>query len=965
MGVTLSDAARADLGRVVRDTGRGVWMISPARTRAPSMNDPKLLDLLSECIGRMEDEGLRALDEICAREPDCAVALRERVEKLRAAGMLEVKEGSQQIPERLGDFQLVRRIAAGGMGVVYEAQQVSLGRRVALKLIRPEMLYFPGARERFRREVDAVARLGHAGIAQIHAVGEENGVPYFAMEYVDGAALSHVVTDVADRAPSLLRGVDLRRSIVRRSQRESGVGEEGARLFTGSWAEACIRIVQRACEIVAAAHDAGILHRDLKPSNILVTPSGRVVVVDFGLALLQGSERLTRTGSQLGSLPYMAPEQLRADVAHVGPATDVYALGVTLYELLTLQLPFLSESASGLELEISAGQPRSPRALNSSVGRDLETVVLAALSSRPNKRYAGPRELAQDLEHVLVHRPIRARRVRAFGRGARWCRRHPASALGIALGAALAIGVPSLWAWSETRLREAVQSERDEAVLERRRAETYLDIAMKSSDLLLQRASTRSAVDVPALIERTLESLGELAATPGVGGPLEVHRARLFVALGDTLRTVGRPQDAEAAYQRVAALYRERCELEPSENAWKLHFAISTNSWGAALADLGRREQALEQFETAMHACDALEVDPAYAARALQHFVGAATNRARLLQSLGRDAEYRESTQLAARAAERVLSGEATPKVRADAAMALLTRADMLQDAEGVDAALDEYRRTLDVLERAVADDGERSTLREQLAGAAMTIGSNLTREGRVDDAEPVLSRARALFEALCEEVPDSAWWPVQLAEVLFVQGMVADMRGDQPQAARLLQRMLEMREGVVQRFPGDLVARQALGSALFNAAQFALVQGDNENALRHADRALETFAALGDEQRASAEVRFNLSAGGLLRARALVATSRVDDALTQLEELEHMTVPPPLHLELAHVWALLSVAASPVTPRDGRDAAAHAVAWLGDAVKSGAIPATMLAEDPELEALRSRADFQALLGGR
>lgn len=185
-------------------------------------------DLVVECLDRMESEGDSALDALCASHPEQANALQSRIRTLRAAGLIggAPVAAAGGFPERLGDFQLVARLGAGGMGVVYRARQVSLGREVALKLIRPEHLYFDGARERFRREVEATARLQHPGIVPVYTVGEERGVPFFAMELVDGASLGDVLERLRGRDPATLSGADLLAQLP---------GEGSSPLFDGSW----------------------------------------------------------------------------------------------------------------------------------------------------------------------------------------------------------------------------------------------------------------------------------------------------------------------------------------------------------------------------------------------------------------------------------------------------------------------------------------------------------------------------------------------------------------------------------------------------------------------------------------------------------------------------------------------------------------------------------------------------------
>ncbi|MBL8862614.1 MAG: SUMF1/EgtB/PvdO family nonheme iron enzyme [Planctomycetes bacterium] len=384
--------------------------------------------------------------------PSCADLVRERLARLATLGLLDVgrDDGVPPPVESIAGFRLVERLGEGGMGLVWIAEEVALGRRVALKMVRPEQLWFDGARERFRREVEAVARLAHPAIVPVYAAGEEGGVPWFTMELVDGASLLDVLRMLRGRDPASLRGADLAAAIDASRPRRAGAdGAEPARgpLFEGTWTEAALQIGRQIAEALEHAHARGIVHRDVKPSNVALTRTGRAMLLDFGLARTAHATRLTRSDAQPGSLPYMSPEQL-AGADDVDARTDVYSLGATLYELLTLRPAFGGANATEVATRIAAGDVARPRALVPRLARDVETVTLKALAPAREARYPSAGDLARDLGNLLAHRPVEARRA-GFGlRLLRWAQRHPrlsASAAAVVplvlVGAALVAGL--------------------------------------------------------------------------------------------------------------------------------------------------------------------------------------------------------------------------------------------------------------------------------------------------------------------------------------------------------------------------------------------------------------------------------------------------------------------------------------------------------------------------------------------
>ncbi len=324
---------------------------------------------------------------------------------------------------QLGEYRILRELGRGGMGVVYEAEQVPLGRRVALKVLPFAAAIDPKQRQRFQIEAQAAAQLHHPHIVPVFGVGCAHGIHYYAMQFVDGRSLAAIIAEL-------------------RASRESRTEQDRAYCLNVA------RLGAEAADALEHAHGLGILHRDIKPANLLIDPDGALWVTDFGLARFPSDLSLTHTGDLVGTLRYMSPEQAQARGGVVDQRTDIYALGVTLYELLTLQPAFAGQDHQELLRQIALDEPVSPRRLNPAVPRDLETIILKAIAKDPSSRYTSAEELAADLRRFMDDQPILARRPGVLERTLRWAHRHRdlvATAAAI-LVVAMIIGTATTWA---------------------------------------------------------------------------------------------------------------------------------------------------------------------------------------------------------------------------------------------------------------------------------------------------------------------------------------------------------------------------------------------------------------------------------------------------------------------------------------------------------------------------------------
>jgi serine/threonine protein kinase len=499
-------------------------------------DDPRLLQAVQEYLDQLEAGHRPNRQDLLRRHPDIAEPLARCLDGLelvhKAAGkdeaLSEPSTGTApkaaELPpaKTLGDFRIVREIGRGGMGIVYEAVQLSLDRRVALKVLPFAATFDAKHLQRFRNEAHAAAQLHHTNIVPVYAVGSERGVHFYAMQLIDGQSLAvvvrqlrqqagHSVTDeegappkepIANLAtasyppsvppveesprPETISGVSLALSTQR-----SGKREEFFRTAAG--------FIVQAAEALEHAHQFGIVHRDIKPANLLVDVHGRLWITDFGLAQFHADAGLTQTGDILGTLRYMSPEQASGQRVLLDHRTDVYSLGATLYELATLEPIFPGQNRQELLHQIIKDEPRAPRAVDRAVPVELETIILKAVSKNPADRYASAKELASDLRLYLEHKPILARRPSPIERARKWSRRHPdlvaAGVLLLLVCTACLLVSNRMIADEKTKTVNALNGERQRA----EEAEKRYQQARQVVDLLVQVGEEELAYTPPPL----------------------------------------------------------------------------------------------------------------------------------------------------------------------------------------------------------------------------------------------------------------------------------------------------------------------------------------------------------------------------------------------------------------------------------------------------------------------------------
>jgi serine/threonine protein kinase len=659
--------------------------------------------LAAEFTDRCRHGERPSIDDYAQRHPELAEEIRElfptiaALEQAKSAspgqtGSGPVRGGVRL--ERLGDFRIIRELGRGGMGIVYEAEQESLGRRVALKVLPQQLLLDPEQLQRFEREARTAAGLHHTNIVPIFGVGAHEGYHYIVMQYIRGVGIDVVLRELrrmsrsggAD-APSTLStaesgsghtGVDAlsvarslaldasrlsgRASIAsqpptasstaprdgrdaglnhdRQEDRSAGVmkarGDTTGNLRPGpAYWRSIARMALQIADALDHAHTQGTLHRDIKPGNLLVDADGTVWVADFGLAKALDQDGAPQTGGVVGTLRYMAPEQLAGTA---DARSDVYSLGLTLYELATLRPAFAETSRTTLVSAMTRESPRAPRQLCPCMPRDLETIILKSVAREPNARYASAATLAADLRRFLEDRPILARRASLPEQLWRWSRRNPAlatlsgiAAILLVAVAAIATGAYEHARHANVRVRSALAGEQTQ----RAKAEATSKLALEALDTIFdQFAPARTGVattvtldgsagarfEVPiepvlspetaTLLEHMLGFYGRLAAQEGADPAIRLKIAEANRRVGDIHCHLGHLEEAKAAYTRAVQLFEQIEANSGPTPATRVELARVHNELGSILLTQERDQEGRAFLQKARAILEALQPTP-------------------------------------------------------------------------------------------------------------------------------------------------------------------------------------------------------------------------------------------------------------------------------------------------------------------------------------------------------------------
>lgn len=836
---------------------------------------------------------------------------------------------SQSHHKVFGDFEILEVLGRGGMGVVFKARQRSLGRLVALKMIRTGL--FADTRElvRFQNEVESVAALDHPNIVPVLEFGEVGKQKYFTMKLVEGGTLS------------------------RRIESLQAHPRETASL------------VAAIAKAVFHAHQRGILHRDLKPGNILIDSEGTPYVTDFGLARrMDAVDGLTATGEALGTPSYMAPEQAAGKVHELTTATDVYGLGAILYAVLTNRAPFQGDSVLHTLEMVRSGTLEPPRSLNPLVDRDLDLICMKCLEREPSRRYATASGLAEDLENYLAGRPIQARAVGRMERFVRLCRRHPleSALMGSLLAVLLAFATGGTWA------AVRIASQRDEIAGEKKVSDSRLELYRDSVSSFVNRApqllegvplSGGMRQELSSLVEGLFETEGTASAAVGPASKwglaaVAIRRGDKLLEEAQALRVEGATDEVdkkllEAEQHFVAAIATTKEVLDAGEGdrAKGLgNYALSLSRL-AAQQQLARDPAAVESYRQAIalrREAAALDDAEEPAERRVGELGRSLTNYAEYLynqHSPELDRETQEST------------------VAADDVNVILKEASA-------------------VMERAVelVPEGEKprpNLLRDYILTYQL-LGQLEQSQRRYEEARRAYESCIAACQQLMELEPlrmshGRLWVNLNntLGDLLLVQ-----MNDPQGARSQYVQGMLYLRRSVLSDPVLTELQENGLAMGYYRLGIAAVAMGNMPQAQQYFERC-ELIRELdyrqrGDSAAAKGDPDILLRsqiALMLARARAGKGELVLEGARALAERAQHSgTLPDGLTSQqlLLHAAAMIGIVAEQTIGEEGDLLRAEGVRWVEQAIATGYDDFEYLSSDPDLLPLKKSAAFVQLL---
>jgi serine/threonine protein kinase/tetratricopeptide (TPR) repeat protein len=923
-------------------------------------------------------------EQLVDAHPDLAEPLRAYLGKLTSLHEVAATFGqsskaataASDVPDadarRLGDFELLAEVGRGGMGVVYEARQLSLERRVALKVLPFAAVLDAQQIARFKNEAQAAAQVHHPNIVPVFAIGSERGVHYYAMQFIDGAPLDRVIRALRGRAqrdeppcgnPAASRVAETR--VADGPTLVDGLARGSVLCEKWTSRPDYFRVVTllgiQAADALHAAHAYGVVHRDIKPSNLLVDADGKLWITDFGLARCQRDLTLTRTGDVIGTEQYMSPEQALGKAALVDHRTDIYSLGATLYELVTLRPAFSAPDGTTLRRRIDQQEPARPRSLDPRIPVDLETVVLKAMARDREERYLTAQELADDLRRVLEGRPTVARPPTLGDRMVKFARRHRRMALAaaaVSLVVILGLGTSAV----------LVNRARANAQRDFERAERHFRDATEAVDRFGSQLAERLA-DVPGAQQVRRELLGQTLAyyerfvsqaaeDPGLRADL----ATTYGKIGALYDQMGSTEEAIRAHRQAIALWQQSAGRGATPDDQR-RLAASHNNLALALRRAGRSRESRSALDRAIELQTALAMAHPDRALYLVDLAGSYNNLGLLDSETARASEARASFREAIRLQEEAANtgGDAGAMWRGLAAsynnLAALAGDDKQQ-------AIELHRKAADYQARAAQARPNDSQLKSGWALALNNLGAAQARADQPADALASYRRAIELGKELLRVEPLDRGFRRDLSVSYNNLGLAYSRLRQADNAQRSFRNALGFAQQLADENPNDIESASSLGGVYNNLGIVLEEVGRLDEAAASYQKAVDYQRSVQAKAASVERYRVFLSKHYYNLGRVQRRLGRASDATaTALARKRLWPGDPARLLSVAEELALASGVGGGDPGAATADRSAElAIGTLREAVAAGLRVPADLDRKESFAALRGRKEFESLV---
>lgn len=814
---------------------------SPISSLSESEQD-RIAQILDDYLTAAEQGKPLAPHELLRRYPDDAERLRPYLSGLQcfhaavapgATGSALLSPCPPRTAEVIGDFRIVAELGRGGMGVVYEATQLSLQRRVALKVLN-----LPSGRkakqiQRFRNEAHAAASIDHPNIVPVHAIGDESGVHFYAMQLIEGHSLASLLAGDQTEGGSCRQGTTAPMH-QRTSRQRAFRGQQSQRPVPPSQSKTGSQIDVRqvakygvqAAGALQAAHEVGVIHRDVKPSNLLVDNQHKLWVTDFGLALCRDHQGLTQTGDVLGTMRYMSPEQARGSGGLVDHRTDVYSLGVTLYELATQHHP--SGEASALELLTSRDryQPKPLRHWRSDVPLDFQNVVMKAIAADPTERYATAGDLAEDLLRFLNGETVKACPPSLANRASKWVRRHR--------GLVAAIGVFLALAFVGQSVNSILLAHKNQ---EKQNALLAAQENLQQAHAVLDRFGTRLVDQLAAipgaegvryqLLEDSLELYEQLELQAAGKQELDTDLARAYSKIGLLSEKLGDKQKALRKHLAARKVWQEKLSDQPGNLEVTRELALCHNRVGLLLGEQGRLDESLAELAKARNLQQQLVTGHPELKQLSAELAVTLNNLGFALQRLDEPAEaikrFREAIAIGEGLAKQMDSGEAPLRGLA----ASYNNLGSLIASTNREAAADAYRQAVELQREIIGEQPNNRIYQGELARTYNNLGSLFANGENWVQAEVAYGNAIKLQTKLVDSSPLAMSYRRDLAISYNNLGMTQSRQQRFFEAENSFESALRMQQLLASAAPNDGKMLSDLGGIYNNLGLLRLEQED------------------------------------------------------------------------------------------------------------------------------------------